>query len=207
MPTLKEMLGDSYKEGMTFDDVANFFEGKNYADLSTGNYVGKDKFDNQVNTLTNQLKETKNQLNAKLTDDEKVAEHEKAQADRIAELEKLLNDNTIASNKTLANNTLTNVRDMLGIKSTDKEYNGFINSMVTEDGTKTNAIADYVSKLVNESYKKGKQDAVKDSMGQFGTTKGQGNIGDGIGNSEIGSLGKKLAESNIPKKEQYDYFK
>lgn len=205
MSKLQEMLGDSYKEGMTLEDVANFFEGKNYADLSTGNYVDKGKFDNQVNSLTNQLNATKKQLNDKLTDDEKKAQLEQTQQARIEELEGMLKNTTLASNKSLANNTLTSVRDTLEIKPTDKDYLEFADNIVTEDGEKTNSIASYVSSLVTKAYEKGKKDALKDSLGKFGNSKndftGDANKG------EIGALGKKLAQASAGKKVEYDYFK
>ena len=41
----KLLLGDAYKEGMTLEDVNAFFKGKKFADLSTGNYVDKNKFE------------------------------------------------------------------------------------------------------------------------------------------------------------------
>lgn len=205
MSKLQEMLGDSYKEGMTFDDVANFFEGKNYADLSTGNYVDKGKFDNQVNSLTNQLNATKKQLNDKLTDDEKKAQLEQTQQARIEELEGMLKNTTLASNKSLANNTLTSVRDTLEIKPTDKDYLEFADNIVTEDGEKTNSIASYVSSLVTKAYEKGKKDALKDSLGKFGNSKND-STGD-ANKEEIGALGKKLAQASAGKKVEYDYFK
>lgn len=204
MPTLKEMLGDSYKEGMTFDDVSAFFEGKNYADLSTGNYVDKNKYDNKVNELSGQLKDTQNKLNEKLTDDEKTAKASQDQANRIKELEKLLSDNTIASNKNLVNNTLTGVRDILELKADDKDYVAFVENVTTEDGNKTTSVINYVSKLVKDSYEKGKKDALKDEMGNFGKNKGQGSSSK---EDEIGKLGKELANQSNNKKETFDYFK
>lgn len=203
MPTLKEMLGDSYKEGMTLDEVSTFFEGKKYVDLSTGAYVDKDKFDKQVNSLTEQLNDTKNQLKSKLTDEEKKAAESQQQADRIKELEDLLKTNTVASNKTLVNNTLTNARDTLGLDANDKDYISFVDNITGEDATKTTNVANYISKLVKDSYEKGKQDAVKDEMGNFGKNKGQGSSS---GEKVIGALGKELASKNA-KKEQFDYFK
>ncbi len=203
MPTLKEMLGDSYKEGMTLDEVSTFFEGKKYVDLSTGAYVDKDKFDKQVNSLTEQLNDTKNQLKSKLTDEEKKVAESQQQAQRIKELEDLLKTNTIASNKTLVNNTLTNARDTLGLDANDKDYVSFVDNITGEDGTKTTNIANYISKLVKDSYEKGKQDALKDEMGNFGKNKGQGS---NSGEKAIGALGKELASKNT-KKEQFDYFK
>lgn len=203
MPTLQEMLGDSYKEGMTFDDVASFFEGKNFADLSTGNYVDKNKFDNQVNNLTQQLNDAKNQLKSKLTDEEKKVAESQQQADRIKELEGLLKENTVASNKTLVNNTLTNARDTLGLDANDKDYISFVDSITGEDATKTTTVANYISKLVKDSYEKGKQDALKDEMGNFGKNKGQGS---NSAEKVVGQLGKELASKNA-KKEKFDYFK
>jgi len=203
MPTLKEMLGDSYKEGMTLDEVSTFFEGKKYVDLSTGAYVDKDKFDKQVNSLTEQLNDTKNQLKSKLTDEEKKVAESQQQANRIKELEDLLKTNTVASNKTLVNNTLTNARDTLGLDANDKDYVSFVDNITGEDATKTTSVANYISKLVKDSYEKGKQDALKDEMGNFGKNKGQGS---NSGEKVIGALGKELASKNA-KKEQFDYFK
>lgn len=203
MPTLKEMLGDSYKEGMSFDDVATFFEGKNYADLSTGAYVDKNKYDNQVNNLTKQLNDTKTQLNNKLTDEEKNAQASQQQADRIKELEGLLKANTVASNKSLVNNIMTGSRDILGLEATDKEYLSFVDSISTEDSDKTTKVANYISKIVKDAYEKGKKDADKDAMGNFGKNKGQGSSS---AENVVGKLGKELASRNV-QKEQYNYFK
>ena len=205
MPTLQEMLGDSYKEGMSFEEVANFFEGKNYADLSTGNYVDKDKYNKQVNNLTQQLNDTKNELNAKLTDEEKNSRASQEQAQEIERLKQLLSQNTISSNKNVVNSVLMGSRDILGIEANDKDFDTFVDNITTEDDKKTSAIANYVSKVVKDAYEKGKQDATKDAMGNFGKNKGQGGDGDGSG-SEIGELGKRLAGA-VNKKAKFDYFK
>lgn len=205
MPTLQEMLGDSYKEGMSFEEVANFFEGKNYADLSTGNYVDKDKYNKQVNNLTQQLNDTKSELNAKLTDEEKNSRASQEQAQEIERLKQLLSQNTISSNKNVVNSVLMGSRDILGIEANDKDFDTFVDNITTEDDKKTSAIANYVSKVVKDAYEKGKQDATKDAMGNFGKNKGQGGDGDGSG-SEIGELGKRLA-GTVNKKAKFDYFK
>ena len=205
MPTLQEMLGDSYKEGMSFEEVANFFEGKNYADLSTGNYVDKDKYNKQVNNLTEQLNATKNELNEKLTDEEKNSRASQEQAQEIERLKQLLSQNTISSNKNVVNSVLMGSRDILGIEANDKDFDTFVDNITTEDDKKTSAIANYVSKVVKDAYEKGKQDATKDAMGNFGKNKGQGGDGDGSG-SEIGELGKRLANT-VNKKAKFDYFK
>lgn len=205
MNELQALMGDSYKEGMTLDDVNAFFKGKKFADLSTGQYVDKSKYENQVNSLTSKLNAKEQELNAKLTDDEKNAKASQEQADRIAELEQLLKDNTINGNKNVVNGLLQGSRDILGIQSTDKDFNSFVDNITTEDSKKTSEIANYMVKIVKDAYEKGKQDATKDAMGNFGQHKGQGT--DGNGSNAIGDLGKQLANSKNKEKETYDYFK
>lgn len=205
MNELQALMGDSYKEGMTLDDVNEFFKGKKFADLSTGNYVDKSKYDNQVNSLTSKLNAKEQELNAKLTDDEKNAKASQEQANRIKELEALLKDNTISGNKNVVNSLLQGSRDILGIQSTDKDFTAFVDNITTEDSAKTSEIANYMAKIVKDAYEKGKQDATKDAMGSFGQHKGQGT--DGNGSSVIGDLGKRLAGAKNKEKETYDYFK
>lgn len=202
---LKALLGDSYKEDMTLEDVNAFFKGKKFADLSTGKYVDKDKFDTQVNSLNAKLNEKEQELNAKLTDDEKNAQASKEQAKRIQELEKMLKENTISGNKNVVNSVLQGSRDILGIQATDNDFVSFVDNITTEDSEKTNKIANYISEIIKKSYEKGKQDATKDAMGDFGKNKGQGS--DSKGSSEINDLGKRLATAKKGKNEEYDYFK
>lgn len=202
---LKALLGDAYKEDMTLEDVNAFFKGKKFADLSTGKYVDKDKFDTQVNSLNAKLSEKEQELNAKLTDDEKNAQASKEQAKRIQELEKMLKDNTISGNKNVVNSVLQGSRDILGIQATDSDFISFVDNITTEDSEKTNKIANYISEIIKKSYEKGKQDATKNAMGDFGKHKGQGT--DGKGSGEIDDLGKRLAEAKKGKTETYDFFK
>ena len=42
---LKELLGESYREDMTLAEVEEALKGKKLADLSTGNYVDKKKYE------------------------------------------------------------------------------------------------------------------------------------------------------------------
>ena len=68
---LKNVLGEAYHEGITAEEVNNFFAGKSFADLSTGQYVDKNKYERDIQTLNATITEKQNALNAKLTDDEK----------------------------------------------------------------------------------------------------------------------------------------
>ena len=204
MDELQALLGDSYKEGMTIEEVGEFFKGKKFADLSTGNYVDKNKYTNEINNLNNQLSQTKQELNDKLSDDEKNAKASEAQAERIKQLEKLLSDNTISGNKNTVNSIMTSSRDILGIDAEDTDFKSFVDSITTEDTENSTRVANYVSKVIKDAYEKGKDDATKDSMGNFGKGKGQQGSD---GEDEIGSMGKKLAGLNkTNSKKDFDYF-
>ena len=105
----------------------------------------------------------------------------------------------------IVNSVLQNSRDILGIKAEDSDFLSFVDNITTEDSEKSNKIANYISKIVKDSYEKGKQDATKDAMGNFGKQKGQSS--DGKGGNEIEDLGKRLAEKQNKNTETYDYFK
>lgn len=202
---LKEMLGDAYKEGMTFEEVSHFFEGKKFADLSTGNYVDKNKYESEVNSLKTQLSEKDTALKNKMSDDEKA---KLAQQEKDAEIEKLkamLTNNTISGNKNTVNGITLSAREILGLDANDESYVSFVNNITTEDTTKSSNIATYVTKLVKDAYEKGKKDATKEDMGNLGKGKGNDN-GQSNPKDELGEFGKKLASMSAPK-EKFDYFK
>lgn len=48
MANIRELLGDAYKEGMTFAEVESALDGKDLVDLSTGKYVSKSKYDTAI---------------------------------------------------------------------------------------------------------------------------------------------------------------
>lgn len=202
MDELKALMGENYQEGMSVEEIGNFFKGKKFADLSTGKYVDKNKYESDVNDLNSQLKAKKDELNAKLTDDEKSA---KAQADKdkeIEDLKKLLSENKVLTNKATVKGTMSESKTLLDIKDDNNDYNSFVDNITSEDGDKSTSIASYVAKLVKDAYEKGKKDATKNNMGAFGTGKiGKGeNSNDGIGN-----LGKQLA-SRHTNENKFDYF-
>lgn len=202
---LKGLLGDAYHEGITAEEVNNFFAGKNFADLSTGQYVDKNKYDRDIQALNTTITEKTNALNAKLTDDEKASQARDADKKEIQRLTELLKQNTLTSNKNLAFSSMANIKTILGLKDDDAEYSAFMDNIVSEDADKTNLIAKYVSKITNDAYEKGKKDALKDGMGKFGKQgKGEG----GEGSKDVDDLGTRLAKQSVTgTKQQIDYFK
>lgn len=60
MENLKQLMGESFKEDLTLQEVNDFLQDKNLVDLKSGNYVAKDKYQKQVdkyNEALNQLKD------------------------------------------------------------------------------------------------------------------------------------------------------
>lgn len=204
---LKEMLGDAYKDGMTFDEINNFFADKKFADLSTGNYVDKNKYENEVKTLQEQLSAKDTELKNRLSDDEKASLAQKEKDNEIERLKQMLKDNTINGNKSTVNGITHSVRDMLGLDVNDKEFTAFVDNITSEDSSKSTSVATYVSKLVKDAYEKGKKDANKDNMGQLGKGKGNESSQEPNDKDKLGEFGKKLASMNGSSKQKFDYFK
>ena len=204
---LKEMLGDAYKDGMTFDEINNFFANKKFADLSTGNYVDKNKYESEVKTLQEQLSAKDTELKNRLSDDEKASLAQKEKDNEIERLKQMLKDNTINGNKSTVNGITHSVRDMLGLDVNDKEFTAFVDNITSEDSSKSTSVATYVSKLVKDAYEKGKKDANKDNMGQLGKGKGNESSQEPNDKDKLGEFGKKLASMNGSSKQKFDYFK
>lgn len=68
MATLKEILGDAYKEDMTVAEVQAALNGKNLADLSSGQYVSVGKY----NSAIAERDDFKSKYNSTLTDAQKA---------------------------------------------------------------------------------------------------------------------------------------
>ena len=202
MDELQTLMGDAYHEGITTEEIATFFQGKKFADLSTGNYVDKNKYENEIKTLKASISQKDNELKAKMSDEELSQASVKEQQAEIERLTNLLNQQALDSNKSKAMANTSEIKNILGLKDDDSDYNGFLGNIVSSDGEKTSKIATYVNKIVKDSYEKGKKDALKDSLGSMG--KGGKTP---TGSQEIGALGKELAQNNTSKKSDFDYFK
>ena len=75
--TLKDLLGDSYKEELTHAEIDALLKDKKLADLSSGRYVDKDKYDKAVKER-DEAKQSLNDANDKYKDYDSLKEyHEK----------------------------------------------------------------------------------------------------------------------------------
>jgi hypothetical protein len=203
---LKELLGEAYKDGMSFDEINTALSNKKLADLSTGKYVNKDAADAEKTRLENEKKDLENQLNAKLTDDEKTA---KIAAEKDKQIEKLmqqLKENTISGNKGKIMGSTTEMRSKIGIEDTDEDFTKFVGLITNEDVSNNDYVASYLSKLIKSAYEKGEADAKKTQVAGNGNYKsgGDGKATDNKNENDIGKrLAQKIKDSN---KNSFDYF-
>ena len=205
MNELQKLLGDAYKEGMTIDDINAALQGKKFADLSTGAYVDKNKYEADIKAKDSELQQKAQELASKMTDDEKAKADVAAKDKLIASLQQKIKEDAINSSKTNATAILAANKKLLGIKDDDTSYDDFITSISSENFETTKTIATYINKLVTDSYEKGKKDSGRENLGNFAngiTTSSSTN-----GGSDVGKLGKELAKATTSSVDSNLYFK
>lgn len=197
---LQEILGEAYHEGITVDEINTALNGKKFADLSTGNYIDKNKYDREVADLNKRLSEQSNQLQSKLSDAEKIAAKDKETAKLIEDLQNQVKSQNTEINRNKAIAGFADAKGVLGIKENDTEYTDFMNNIAGIDGTVSSGLVAYVNKAIKTAYDKGKSDAVKNGLGDMGKQI-TGSTGKGESN-----FGKELAQATQMKTTDYDYF-
>ena len=201
---LEQILGDRYHEGMTIDEINTALSGMKLADLSTGAYVDKNKYDADLKAKDAEINKKAKELSKKMTDDEKKAAADLEKDNLIASLQEQIKNQVIGSNQSKAESLTSKIRTILDIKENDTEYNNFISNISSEDSDKTSKLASYINKLVEDSYSKGKQDATKNNLGNFSVGVGTQQGGKG---EEIGEYGKRLAQATKPQIDANTFFK
>ena len=204
MNELQKLLGDAYKEGMTIEEINNALQGKKFADLSTGAYVDKNKYDADIQAKNDELQKKAQELASKMTADEKAQAEVIAKDKLIESLQKKIKEDAINSSKTNATAILAANKKLLGIKDDDTSYDDFITSISSENFETTKTLATYINKLVTDSYEKGKKDSGRDGLGNFGkgVTTSSSSKGD-----NIGALGTELAKATTSSVDSNLYFK
>lgn len=199
---LKELMGDAYKEGITKEEVQDFFKKQV---LSTGEYTNSGKAKAEQKELNDKIAELQAQLESKMTDDDKKKKADEDTKKLIEDLQKQLSESKSSLSKSNALSSLAEAKIKAGIKDNDKEYEEFISNISFEDSEKTDKISKYVSKIVANAYEVGKNEAIKNKLGKMGSFKeGQEGGSDG---DEKGSYGKKLAQSTkVEVKGKKDFF-
>lgn len=191
---IQEMLGESFHEGMTIDEINTALSGKKFADLSTGNYVDANKYKADLQAKENELKSAKEELNSRMTDSEKTEAGIAADKARIKELEDFIKNQTISTNRDKVEALTSDVRSILGIKDEDESYAQMLTSLSKGDTEEIRTLATYINKIAKDSYEKGKNDASRDNLGSFAN--GVGKTSSSNAKDEVGSLGKELAHQH-----------
>lgn len=196
---LQELLGEAYKENMTIEEVNTALQGKKLADLSTGNYVDVNKYNKEVKDLQDKLN---NEMKKAQESSTKATTQNSENQGIINELQEQLKQLTLENNKSSATANVSDAKRLLEIKDDDSEYVGFINNVSALDKDISSSIASYLNKQVKAAYEKGKQDGVKNGLGEMGKQKGSSDK-----EKSSGNFGKQLAEKYNSNNNTFDYFK
>ena len=198
---LQEMLGSDFHEGMTIEEVNTALSGKKFADLSTGQYVDVNKYKSELAAKNAELAKKQEEINSRLSDDEKTQASIKADKDRIKELEKQIEQQRITSNVDGVKSLTNNIVSTFELKSDDADYNDMVSVLSKVDTESARKTASYINKLVKDAYDKGKMDASKNNLGDFG--KG---VGKSASASAIGAFGAELAKETSAANVDPEYY-
>jgi hypothetical protein len=197
---LKEIMGESYKEGMSKDDVQNFFKKQV---LSGGDYVNSGKANAEKKALNDQIANLQAELDSKMSDEDKKKKESADLMKKFQQMEKLVAEKSAAISKMSALAYLSEAKTQAGIQDGDTDFDNFISNIAFEDKEKTDNVSKYIASLVKNAYEAGKKTADKNELGKMGAFK----AGSDAGSEEKGAFGKELAQSTkVETKGQKDFF-
>lgn len=165
MPSLEEIMGNSYREDMTTEEVNSFFKSQL---LSTGEYVSSAKAKADKDESAKTIKELQAKLQGNMSEEDlRNAEVEalKAQIEAMQESQK---QSKLETARLKAQSTLAESIVLMEIAGDDKEYKKFLDNISDEDNVKTESIGKYINKLIKDAYEKGKAQATKTNLGKMG---------------------------------------
>lgn len=200
---MKQILGDSYKENMTQEEIQTFF--KNQV-LGSGNYVNKEKAEAEKKKLQDDLDAKNLELQNKMTDDEKKAAADKELKNQLEQLKQQLLEGKINNSLYKAKSITAKARLNSGVEDNDEDFEDFISAIATDDEEKTSKIAKYVNTIVEKAYEKGKTDATKNKLGAMGNFK-TGSDSNGNTKTEAEERAERLAKANVTVSKENSYFK
>ena len=196
---LQELLGEAYKEDMSIEDINNALQGKNLADLSTGNYVDINKYNREIQDLQAKLSTKESEIQKVNTN----ANHESSENQAlINQLQEQLKALELERNKSNAIASMSEAKTLLEIKDNDVEYASFLDNLSGLNKDVSHNLTSYVSKQIKNAYEKGKQDGLKNGLGDMGKQKGSSSNG-----AKKENFGKELAQKMNANVSTVDYFK
>lgn len=210
---IKELLGESYQEGMSAKDIQEAF---NKMLLNSGKYVNKDNADAQQRKLEKQLndkiqaledekKALNDSLTSKMTDEEKIKAAQAKKDQEFEEMRKLLAQSQMNTSRLNFTNNISEAKQLADIKDEDDNFSNFISNAIIEDSEKNDSVSKYINAMVKKAYEKGKADATKEDLGKMGKD-GKSSQGDDDGTSEAEQKIKDIIANSAKKSDSY-YFK
>lgn len=132
MATLKEILGDAYKADMTLADIESALNGKDLADLATGKYVSKSKYD----AVIGERDDFKTKYTEKLSEVEKA---ELANAEREERYKAIERENSINRYEKKLSSSVKDesIRNEIAILMADGKYDEAIDKQNAYLATET----------------------------------------------------------------------
>lgn len=158
MPSLKDLLGTAYKDGMTVDEMDAVLTPKNLVDPSTQHVVPKDTFDKTSSELADLKKKLKTLETTTLTSEEKMAQALKDAQDTKSQYM-----------KELSKVRATEVLIKAGL--TEKDYSSFLDGIVSEDAVVSTTLATALAGMVTSQREAAEQKVRNELMS--GTPKPQ----------------------------------
>ena len=184
---------------MSIEDINNALQGKNLADLSTGNYVDINKYNREIQDLQAKLTKKESEIQTVNTN----ANHESSENQAlINQLQEQLKALELESNKSNAIASMSEAKALLEIKDNDVEYASFLDNLSGLNKDVSHNLTSYVSKQIKNAYEKGKQDGLKNGLGDMGKQKGSSSNG-----AKKENFGKELAQKMNANVSTVDYFK
>lgn len=150
---IKELLGEAYKEGMSIEDINSALADKTFVDPTTlPKSVSKELFDKKVSELSKKTKEFDDFKKAHMSEEEKnkelLAEAERTKSEFLRKSAKLDVEQILIKNKLSPN-----------------EYEGVLDSLVTENADESKKRAEALVSLINMHSKQVKEDYKKELRG------------------------------------------
>lgn len=183
--TLKELLGEAYKEGMTLEDIDTALQDKKLVDTARGEFVPLDKYleaDKQVKALK---KENAELAKTQKSNSEQSAGEKNELLEEIARL-------TREVNKGRAEGILK------GAGFAEEDYAEFIESLIGDDADATETRAKSFVSAMSKKIEKAQKDAESALKAKY-LKEGVRLPGADGGKGDDGALGKQIAQSAIGK--------
>ena len=181
--TLKDLLGDAYKDGMSLEDIDSALQDKKLVDTAKGEYVPLDKFLETEKKMKQLTKENAELLKKQKGDGAERETEKNEYLEKISQLQREVNKGKVEG-------------VLKGAGLTEEDYKDFIDSFVGEDAEASEAMAKTFASAMSKKIESAKKDAESALKAKY-LKEGVRLPDTGGGKDEEGALGKRLAKSAL----------